>query len=48
VIRVRTGKLQPLGPHDVLASGVTKAVVPKILDELRVIRGDLIVDCYLR
>jgi very-short-patch-repair endonuclease len=48
VVRVRTGKLQPLGPHDVMCSGVTKALVPRILDELRTIRGDLIVDCYLR
>jgi very-short-patch-repair endonuclease len=48
VVRVRTGKLQPLGPHDVTASGVTKALVPRILDVLRQIRGDLIVDCYLR
>jgi hypothetical protein len=45
---VRTGRLQPLGPYDVAASGVTKSLVPKLLDVMRAIRGDLIVDCYLR
>ena len=48
VVRVRTGKLQPIGAYDVMASGVTKSLVPRILDRLRAIRGDLIVDCYLR
>jgi hypothetical protein len=48
VVRVRCGKLQPLGPHDVVASGVSAKLVDRVLDELRVIRGDLIVDCYLR
>lgn len=48
VVRVRTGKLRPIGEHDVAASGVTGKLVDRLLDELRVIRGDLIVDCYLR
>ncbi len=48
VVRVRTGKLRPIGEHDVVASGVTKSLIDRLLDELRLIRGDLIVNCYLR
>lgn len=48
VIRIRSAKLQPLGPHDVQASTVSERLISRIIDELRVIRGDLIVDCYLR
>lgn len=47
IVRVRCGKLQPLGAHDVRASGVTGALVERILEELRLIRGDLIVNAYL-
>ncbi|GGF35765.1 hypothetical protein GCM10011399_30950 [Subtercola lobariae] len=48
VVRVRCAQLQPLGPHDVRASGVTSASVARLLDALRDIRGDLIVNAYLR
>jgi very-short-patch-repair endonuclease len=48
VVRVRCSRLQPIGEHDVVASGVTAKLIDRVLDELRVIRGDLIVDCYLR
>ena len=49
VVRVRCGKLQPLGVHDVAASGtVTNALVERVIERLREIRGDLIVNCYLR
>lgn len=48
VLRIRTGKLPALGPHDITASGVTKRTYERILDELRVIRGPLFVDAYLR
>ena len=48
VIRIRAGKLQPLGPHDLQASTVSERLIDRILDELRVIRGHLFVDCYLR
>lgn len=48
VVRVRCGKLRPLGPHDVTASGVSDALVERLLDALREIRGDLIVNSYLR
>ena len=49
VVRVRCGKLQPLGMHDVAASGtISGKLVDRVLDRLREIRGDLIVNCYLR
>ena len=48
VIRIRTGKLPSLGPHDLPAAGVSRALVDRLLDELRVIRGSLIVDAYSR
>lgn len=48
VVRVRTGRLLPLGPHDVVASGVTGRLADRLLDELREIRGPLLVDAWLR
>lgn len=49
VVRVRCGKLQPLGGLDVAASGtVTGKLVDRVVDRLREARGDLIVNCYLR
>ncbi|WP_324289771.1 hypothetical protein [Frigoribacterium sp. SL97] len=48
VVRLRTGKLPPLGPHDLQLSGLTRQTVPLLLDELRDIRGPLLVDAYLR
>ncbi|MEO7016204.1 MAG: hypothetical protein ABI130_11010 [Leifsonia sp.] len=48
VVRVRCGKLQPIGPYDVSASGVTSALVSRVLERLGEIRGDLIVDAYRR
>ncbi|WP_425432978.1 zinc-ribbon domain-containing protein [Glaciihabitans tibetensis] len=47
VIRIRCGKLQPLGLHDLQASGVTNSLVTRIVDELAQIRGELIVRSYL-
>lgn len=47
VVRVRCGKLQPLGPFDLMESGVTGKVIDRLLDRLREIRGDLIVNSYL-
>jgi very-short-patch-repair endonuclease len=46
VIRIRCGKLQPLGPHDLQASGVTNSLVSRIVDKLAEIRGELIVRSY--
>ncbi len=47
VVRVRCGKLQPLGPHDLTASGVSGALVTRLIDRLGDIRGHLIVRAYL-
>ena len=46
VIRVRTGKLKPIGPYDV-HGGTSGATVDRLLDSLREIRGDLIVNAWL-
>lgn len=48
VVRVRSGKLPPLGPHDLVAGALSKSLYGRLLDELRVIRGPLLVDAYLR
>jgi hypothetical protein len=48
VIRVRCGKLQPIGPYDLVAGGVTDTLVGRILDRLGEIRGELFVAAYLR
>jgi hypothetical protein len=48
VIRIRIGKLLPLGPHDIVASAVNAKLLDRIDDELCVIRGDLIVAAYRR
>lgn len=48
VIRIRTGHLPALGPHDLRVAGLSKKTLAALLDELRAIRGDLIVDAYLR
>ncbi|QHC60897.1 hypothetical protein GSU72_17280 [Rathayibacter sp. VKM Ac-2760] len=48
VVRVRTGRLAPLGPHDLTASGVSSGLVDRLLDQLREIRGPLLVDAWLR
>ncbi len=48
VVRVRCAKLRPLGPWDVAASGhISAALIDRLIDRLREIRGDLIVDSYL-
>nr|WP_243862390.1 endonuclease domain-containing protein [Frigoribacterium faeni] len=48
VVRVRTGGLEALGPHDLVVSGLTKSTVPQLLDVFRAVRGDLYVDAWLR
>jgi hypothetical protein len=48
VIRIRTGTLEPLGPHDLALSSIGAKSIARIVDELRVIRGALLVDAYLR
>ena len=46
VVRVRCGRLQPLGPHDIVSSGVSDNLVARILERLAEIRGALIVASY--
>jgi hypothetical protein len=48
VVRIRTGRLEKLGPHDLQLSGLNRGSYERILDELRVIRGTLLVDAYRR
>jgi len=48
VIRIRCGKLQPLGQYDVRAGGVNRKLIDRLLERFREVRGDLIVNCYLR
>ncbi|WP_367948353.1 hypothetical protein [Rathayibacter sp. VKM Ac-2835] len=48
VVRVRSGRLPPLGPYDVSASGVSAGLVDRLLDQLREIRGPLLVDAWAR
>ncbi|UFS59044.1 zinc-ribbon domain-containing protein [Subtercola endophyticus] len=47
VVRIRAGKLLPLGPYDLAASAVAPKLVDRLIDTLRAIRGDLIVNAYL-
>jgi very-short-patch-repair endonuclease len=46
VVRIRCGKLRPIGPYDLVASGVTIALADRILERLGEIRGELIVRAY--
>lgn len=47
VIRIRTGSLEPLGPHDLQMPSISARGIDRIVDELREIRGRLIVDAFL-
>lgn len=48
VVRIRTGKLEKLGPHDLQLSSAGKRTLEHLVDVLREIRGPLLVDAYLR
>lgn len=48
VVRIRTGALCPLGPHDLVTPGITSTLIDRLLDELALIRGPLLVAAYLR
>ncbi|MEQ1736487.1 MAG: zinc-ribbon domain-containing protein [Rhodoglobus sp.] len=48
VVRLRTGKLEKLGPYDLQVSGVAGKTVAALLDTFRSIRGELIVEAYRR
>ncbi|AZS37499.1 hypothetical protein CVS47_02136 [Microbacterium lemovicicum] len=47
VIRLRTGKLEKLGPYDLQLASWNRASMGKLLDVLREVRGPLFVDAYL-
>jgi hypothetical protein len=47
VVRVRTGRLEPLGPHDLQLGAWNRRALDRLIDTLRDIRGPLLVDAYL-
>jgi hypothetical protein len=47
VVRIRTGKLEKLGPHDIQVSSMGKRGLERLIDAFRDIRGPLLVDAYL-
>ena len=47
VVRIRTGKLEPLGPHDLQLAAWSRRGLESLIDTLRGIRGSLLVDAYL-
>lgn len=48
VVRIRTGRLQALGPYDLEVSGISGRTIARLTDTLREIRGALFVDAYAR
>lgn len=48
VVRIRTGRLEKLGPWDLQVSGTGRKTLTALLDVFRSIRGDLIVEAYRR
>ncbi len=48
VVRVRIGKLEPLGPFDLPLASLGASGIARLIDRLRDIRGALLVDAYLR
>lgn len=48
VVRIRTGRLPALGPHDLCVASASAATVERLLDRLGEIRGALFVDAYRR
>ncbi|WP_344089976.1 zinc-ribbon domain-containing protein [Microbacterium deminutum] len=48
IVRIRTGKLEKLGPYDVQLSSLGRRGVDRLLDAFRDIRGSLLIDAYLR
>jgi very-short-patch-repair endonuclease len=48
VVRVRTGRLRPLGPHDIVAASVSQRLIERLDDELATIAGELMVASYRR
>ena len=48
VVRIRTGRLEPLGPWDLQVSGTGRKTVARLLEVFGEIRGELIVESYRR
>lgn len=48
VVRLRTGKLERIGPFDIQVSAWNNTAMERMLDTLREIRGPILVDAYLR
>lgn len=48
VVRLRTGRLEPLGPHDLQLTAWNRAATTRLIDAFRGIRGALLVDAYVR
>lgn len=48
VVRIRTGRLEPLGAHDVRMSAWGRSSADVLIDAFRRIRGPLLVDAYTR
>ena len=47
VVRIRTGRLEPLGPWDLETGTLGRRGIGRVIDRLRDIRGPLLVDAYL-
>jgi len=47
VVRIRTGRLEPLGPYDMQMAAWSRKGFDRLIDTLRDIRGPLLVDPYL-
>jgi len=48
VVRIRTGRLEKLGPYDLQLESTGRRGIDRLIDVLRDIRGPLLVDAYLR
>ncbi|MEV7758351.1 zinc-ribbon domain-containing protein [Microbacterium sp. NPDC089180] len=48
VVRLRTGRLEPLGPHDLQLASWNRAALDRLVEAFRGIRGSFLVDAYVR
>lgn len=48
VIRIRCGRLRPLGPFDLVAGGISRRLLERLDERLGQVRGELIVAAYRR
>ena len=46
VIRIRVGKLLPIGDYDIVAAGVSGVLIDRVIERLGEIRGELYVSAY--